>query len=196
MKSVNTAGGIAWRPVAPRAFARILGAALFCLAAAACGPRDPLDGKVDAGDAVSFSMWKSRAGGGLSALQQADMDQAVQEIRFHVMAEGKVTGRDAVEGATLQAMDERTVRYVLQLGLGWELQRAEAERSAIQAAMGANALLRTRPGDRESAAYLSDLHERQVIRLRAATEEVRRTRERLSAAGMPAASAARASPSP
>jgi len=39
----------------------------------------------------------------------------------------------------------------------------------------------TKPGDSDSANYLSDLRERQTNRLEAATEEVNRTRARITA---------------
>jgi hypothetical protein len=168
---------------APRALFTLLCVALAC-AAAGCGPSDPLENRVVAGSALSLAMWRSDAQRELSAQQLADFDRATQEIRFHVMADGTATGGAAVQDAMLQMIDRQTVRHVLQQGLGWELDRAEAERSTLEAGMKTNALMRTRPGDTDSSNYLSDLRERQVARLKAATDEVNRTRESLAATGM------------
>jgi hypothetical protein len=131
-------------------------------------------------------MWRSGAAGRLAPEQLADLDEAVQEIRFHVMAQGKVSGSEAVDYEMLQAIDGQSVRRVLQRGLGWELERARAEQSALELSMRRNALMRTRPGDTASADYLSDLQDRQAVRLKAATEEVAHVRERLAAAGLAA----------
>jgi phage tail protein X len=129
-------------------------------------------------------MWRGDAPRSLSARQLAEFDRAMQEIRFHVMATGAASGSEAVEDATLLRVDRQTVRHVLQEGLGWELERAEAERSTLEAGMKTNAQMRTRPGDSASADYLTDLRVRQVARLKAATDEVNRAREGLAATGM------------
>jgi hypothetical protein len=162
---------------------RILLAALACLAAAGCGPSDPLNGKVDAGDGLAFSMWRSGAEHDLTPQQVIDLDRSVQEIKFHIMAAGAASGGEAVDAAMRQMINGLTIRQVLQRGLGWELERAEAERSALETGMKNNALMTTRPGDTDSADYLVALKERQTARLRAATDEVNHVRERLAAAG-------------
>ena len=164
---------------------RALAVLVAVLAVSACGPSDPLEGKVDAVDYVTLSMWRSGAAGRLSPQQLADLDEAVQEIRFHVMAEGKVSGSAAVEEEALHVMEGQTVRHVLRQGLGWELRRASAEKAALEVSMAQNALMRTRPGDTASATYLFDLSDRQAARLKAATDQVNHARERLTAAGGP-----------
>jgi outer membrane murein-binding lipoprotein Lpp len=156
------------------ATARIFAAALACLALAGCGPSDPLDGRVDAADGLAFSMWRSNV--------ERDLTPQ-QVVEFHVMAAGAASGSDAVEAAMRQMINGLTVRQLLQRGLGWELDRAEAERSALETGMRQNALMTTRPGDTDSSEYLIALKERQTARLRAATDEVNRARERLAAAG-------------
>jgi hypothetical protein len=161
---------------------RLLSVALLCMMAAGCGPGDPMESKIEANDELSLSMWRSKVERDLTVQQVHDFDQATQEIRFHIMADGTASGSDAVAEAMRKAINGQTLRHVLQQGLGWEVQRAEAERSSLEAGMKANAQMRTRPGDTDSANYLSDLHERQATRLAAATEEVRHARERLAAA--------------
>jgi hypothetical protein len=166
-----------------RRAARILAVALLCAAAAGCGPSDPLEGKVDAADGLAFSMWRSGAEHDLTPQQVIDLDRSVQEIKFHIMAGGAASGGDAVDAAMRQMINGLTIRQLLQKGLGWELERAEAERSALETGMKQNALMTTRPGDTESADYLVALKERQTARLKAATDEVNQARERLAAAG-------------
>ncbi len=166
----------------PRAPLCLLLAAL-ALGTAGCGPSDPLDATVSAHDELGLSMWRGEASRRLSLRQLDDLDRALQEIRFHIMATGAATGSKPVEEAMLQAVDGQTLRHVLQQGLGWELERAETERSTLEAGMKTNALMRTRPGDTDSANYLTDLRERQVKRLKAATDEVNRAREGLAATG-------------
>jgi phage tail protein X len=176
--SAAQARGSAW------ALARLVSAALAFAAVPGCKPSDPLDERVVAGNTLALAMWRNDAPRELTERQMADFDRAVQEIRFHVMAQGTASGSDAVQDATLQMIDRQTVRHVLQQGLGWELDRAEAERSTLEAGMKTNAQMRTRPGDTDSADYLTDLRRRQVVRLQAATDEVNRAREGLAATGM------------
>jgi hypothetical protein len=166
-----------------RAFIRILPTALLCAGAAGCGPSNPLDETVSAKDELGFTMWRGDAAHDLSPDQAADLDRALQEIRFHVMAGGTVHGSRDVEDAALQMVNGQTVRHVLQQGLGWELERAEAERSTLEAGMRTNAQMRTRPDDTASQDYLTDLRSRQVARLKAATDEVNHARESLAATG-------------
>lgn len=166
------------------ALALIVSFAFVFAAVSGCKPSDPLDERVVAGNTVALAMWRNDAPGGLTERQLADFDRAMQEIRFHVMAEGTATGSDAVQDATLQMVDRQTVRHVLQQGLGWELDRAEAERATLEAGMRTNAQMRTRAGDTDSADYLTDLRRRQVVRLKAATDEVNHARESLAATGM------------
>jgi len=175
-------------PCAPR---WLLLSALACILSG-FAPGDPLESKVSASDELGLSMWRGEASRQLTLRQLDDFDRALQEIRFHVMAAGTASGSKPVEEAMLRMIDGQTLRHVLQQGLGWELERAEAERSTLEAGMHTNALMRTRPGDTDSANYLADLRGRQVKRLKAATDEVNHARESLAATGMPVP----ASPSP
>jgi hypothetical protein len=155
----------------------------LAVAAAGCGPSDPLDGTVSATDELGLKMWRVDVARDLAPRQTADLDRALQEYRFHLMAAGTVHGTVAIEDAVLQMINGQTVRHVLQEGIGWELERAEAERSTLEAGMNKNALMRTRPGDTDSSEYLADLRSRQVARLKAATDEVNLARESLLATG-------------
>jgi hypothetical protein len=161
--------------------------AALCLAAAGCGPSDPLEKKVNAADNLSFTIWETKVEEVLAPEQAADMKQALQEYRFHIMAEGSVHGSEAIGDALMQMIDGKTLRQVLLQGLGWGLDRSEAERAQLEDSLKKNALMTTRPGDTASANYLADLRDRQVTRLAAAAEEVRKTRERIAADAAPAA---------
>jgi len=186
----NTEGAASTRGRRPRpAHGGLVLGAFLCAACAACGPRDPLDMKVDARDYIGLSMWQSDAGRRLSARQLADFGEAMQEIKFHVMAEGMARGSADVDTASWGIIDERTVRDVLQMGLGWELYRSREERSELVLAMRRNARLTTRPGDAESATYLSELRGRQVARLNAANAQISHVLERLAASGLAAQAA-------
>jgi hypothetical protein len=160
-------------------------ACAFLLLLAGCGGGDPLDHKVDSGDQISFSIWESKAEASLTPDQVADMNTALQEYKFHIMAEGTAHGSEAIEAALMDAINGQTLRGIMLQGLGWELDRAEAERARLEDSLKKNAQMSTKPGDTASANYLSDLHERQVARLAAATEEVRKTRERIAAETAP-----------
>jgi hypothetical protein len=163
-------------------------AACACLfLTAGCGGGDPLDHKVVSGDQVSFSIWESKAEDSLTPDQVSDMKAALQEYKFHIMAEGSVHGSEAIEAALMDSINGKTLREIILQGLGWGLDREEAERAALEDSLKKNALMTTKPGDTASANYLSDLHDRQVARLEVATDEVKKTRDRISAETAPAA---------
>jgi hypothetical protein len=162
-----------------------LGPAAACLiVAVGCSKGDPLDSRVKASDEATYDMWRTDENGAVSPEQLGDIDRAVQEIRFQVMAAGKASGSEAVEAATLQEIDGMTVRTLLLRGLRSQLARAEAERSMLEESLKINAQTRIRATNTDSVNYLTDLtdqRDRQLPRLQAATEEVERTRRKLAA---------------
>jgi hypothetical protein len=161
---------------------RLFAVAAVCLASSGCGPSDPLETKVIADDPVAFSMWESKSHDLLPPAQIQEFDDAVQEYKFHIMAEGKATGSEAVSDSMREAINGRTIRYVLQQGLGWKLSRLEAERAGLEGVMAQNAQMRTRPGDTASADYLNVFRKRQEAQLASVTEEIALTREKLKSA--------------
>lgn len=150
-----------------------------------CGPSVPLDTRVTATDSLSLSLARAEAQQALTPQQMEDFDKAIQEIKLHIMAAGTAHGSEAVSEALYQSINGHTLRSIIQMGLESEYTRAEFERSTLEKSMATNALMRTRPGDTDSATYLSDLRERQTARLKAATEEVKHVKERLAASGDP-----------
>jgi hypothetical protein len=150
-------------------------------ASGGCGRGDPLDMEVSAENYVAFSMWESQARDRLGPERMADFDEALQELRFRTMADGKATGGDEIDEAIRAVIDGRSVRYVLELGLGWELSQLKVEHSQLDFAMRQNAWLRIRPGDAESAEYLYDLRQRQEARLKAANDRIELIQRKLVA---------------
>jgi hypothetical protein len=160
---------------------KILVATAWAAAVQGCGPADPLDMKVDADTYTGFSMWEASARERLEPGQMADFEEAVQEIKYRTMADGTASGTELVEEATRNAVNGRSVRYVLELGLGWELSRLQGERAELDKATNGNAHAYTYPGDTASANYINDLVKRQSARLKAADDKLDVVRKKLFA---------------
>ncbi|HEY5079222.1 MAG TPA: hypothetical protein VII43_05220 [Opitutaceae bacterium] len=155
--------------------------AAACAASQGCGPPDPLEMTVDADSSVGFAMWKNKAADHLDAAQMADFEEAVREFKYEAMAKGAASGSEAVGEAALQAVNGHTVRDVMEMGLGWELSRLQAERRAQGTAASGNARARTKPGDTASAEFLQDLVQRQEARVREMDKEIASVRRKLVA---------------
>jgi len=132
---------------------------------------------------LDLSMWKASASQRLSPEQLADFNEAYQEIKFEIMAEGTASGGPAEEAAALEKVNGKTVRSVLQLGLGRELRRLEYEQNQRLQSIKFNAGIATRPDDTRSQRYLEEIHEHQLQRLRDEALEIERVKARLAAAG-------------
>jgi len=131
-------------------------------------------------------MWRSHAAADMSPEQVSDFDEAVQAIRIRVMSVGNTTGSEWIEAEMLKLVNGKTVRDVIGTGLSWKLELTVAEREVLEDSLRKNALMRTRPGDTESARYLADLHDRQAARLEAALREEAQIRSSLAACGIQA----------
>jgi hypothetical protein len=166
-------------------WARTLFAAV-CLALSGCGPSDPLEIKVEGTNQLDHSMWKMKASERLSPEQVADFDEALQEIKFQIMSEGKASGGEAITAAALGKISDLSVREVLGMGLGRKLQRLQDEQDVRLKTIQYNSGIATRPGDTRSQEYLEEVHDRQVQQLRDEVIEIQRVKGRLAAAGIPA----------
>ena len=149
---------------------RMLTVLLACLAAGGCASRDPLDDKVAADSPIALQMWLSRAPGRLSPGQMGDLREAIQELRFAIMAQGTVSGSEPIEAALCGGIDGRSVREVLIAGFGNEAHRLGDERRLLAVSARENARLRTRPGDGASLEYLERERDRVARRLEEAAE--------------------------
>jgi hypothetical protein len=172
----------------PRGLSRgpALAAASLALVAlcSACVPSDPLERKLNGSDPTSFAMSTTDARTSLSPEQVADLDQALQQIKFAVMAEGKESGGDAVASELIRRVDGKTVRAVIEMGFRLELLRALAERDSMTACLVRDAAAKTAPGDFSKADLLDHIREAHTERLRSATVEIAQVRARLTADGL------------
>jgi hypothetical protein len=160
---------------------KILLATVWGAALQGCGPTDPLDLNVNADTYVGFSMWETSARERLEPAQMADFEEALQEIKYRTMADATAGSTETVDETTRDAINGRSVRYVLELGLGWELSRLQGERAELDKATNGNAHAYTYPGDTASANYLNDLVKRQEARLRAEDDKIDAVRRKLVA---------------
>jgi hypothetical protein len=151
-----------------------------CLAIAGCAARDPLNDRVAAESPIGLQMWLSRNSERLPPDQASDLREALQELRFKIMAEGRVSGSAPVEEALCGEIDGKAVREVLFEGFERQLQRLTYERNALAVSNRENARLRVRPGDTASADYLERERGRVSGRLDEASEAVARAKRILA----------------
>jgi hypothetical protein len=159
-------------------------AAALALLLCGCGPRDPLDIQVQSATEIDLSLWRVHALDRLSREQMADFDEALQQIKFQIMATDSARGPD-VAALALQSVNGETVRGVLKRGLSWELRNLETERDVRIRAMTSNAGYIPDPDDARSRALKADLlaSQRSVIDEEAGA--IHRVTRRLDAAGLP-----------
>lgn len=147
-------GRFPWVPVAATCF-------LACLVAWGCGSkRDPLDSVVPTDSPINFQMWLADESQELSPDQFSLLQEALQELRFKVMAESTPPSSEAVEQALFGAIDGKTARVVILRGFKHEVERLKQERGALSSADFNNQLMRTRPGDHASEDYLAGVQRR------------------------------------
>ncbi|HRE80143.1 MAG TPA: hypothetical protein PLN52_03795 [Opitutaceae bacterium] len=126
-----------------------------------CAPQSPLEQKIQARTAVSFEMWKREALTKLEAPERKAFDDAVQELRFRITAKGIASGSDPVDEALRVEIDGKKTRDVILDGLETKLTRLSYDRDEMNRIISSNSRLKTKPGDDDSAAVLSDSRDRQ-----------------------------------
>ena len=136
----------------------ILAAALA--AAQSCGERELLTLKVSAASPAALVAWKARARDRMGPRLVGDFDDAVLEIRLRTLVAGRPD-----DDAARAAINGRSLRQVLQLGLGYKLRRLESEWSTLDRSLRTGSQRGSMPGDRGTALGGSDLHARQQARL-------------------------------
>ena len=159
-------------------------ACLLCAALAGCGPKDPLDTPVDAGDTLALSMWRAQVSDRFSSEQWTDFDEAMREIKYQIMAEGTLTGAADITAEALDRIHGHTMREAMSLGLNWEHERVEKERNELMRVVDRNARLRTNEDDLRSQHVLEEIRDHQLQRLREANADLRRIEQRMSADGI------------
>jgi hypothetical protein len=151
------------------------------LLAAACAPNDPLETRMEASDYIGLSMWRSDLGSRLDRDEAADLDQALQEIRYQEMAEG-LSGSEAVEAGLIERTHGKNVRAILVAGLRERLSRVEKEEMSIRRALPINAASIERRSGVEKLERRAQVED-QAGRLEEADREVLRLKARLAVYG-------------
>jgi len=150
------------------------------LAAAGCGARDPLESKVTAESPVGLQMWMADASGRLSQEQAANLQEAIQELRFRIMAEGRASGSGPIEAALCGEIDGKSVREVVIAGFNCEAARLQGELAELHNSTRENARLRVREGDTASADYLDRVRTKVAKRLEDAVDAQARAKRILA----------------
>lgn len=119
----------------------------------------------------------------LTLKQWKDFDEAVQEMRNQIMADGTASGAAGIEQAMRTKINGLTVRDVLVAGFSYRLYRLEAEKHEAEDKMTYNARLKTKEGDVESAEYLKSMVETQRARLDSLNERIAAAEEKLKSLG-------------
>lgn len=127
----------------PRVFPVILG----ILFLAGCARIPPAQQPVEASSAIEFSMWRTRLNDELTREEWRWFDVAMQEFKYQLMLDQKVSGSAAIETAVREKIHGRTLADVMREGLQAHLRRKTAERDELEAAIAINAKRRIPPGD-------------------------------------------------
>lgn len=144
------------------------------LAAAGCGPADPLAKKVSARTQSGFASWRAQIASDAGTETRRQVNLALDEIRLKASAEREAdrrmgrpiaSGGEGLDEAVREKVDGRTLREVVQLGYELREQRLARELAALEDAMKMNAQLVTRPGDVESRQHLDGVRDRQQGRV-------------------------------
>src|SRR5205814_7065721 len=119
-----------------------------------------------------FAAWQAHNASDGSRETRRRVEEALQEIRLNITGERELkrllqepvtTGREGVDEAVRQRVNDQSLRDVLQLGYGMRVRRLKEELAGLEDALSKNAGLVTRPGDLESKHHLEGLRERQLV---------------------------------
>jgi hypothetical protein len=179
----------------PASRRRIFPALLACagLLAAGCAPADPLAVVVTADTAGAFATWRIGVGSDFTRDGWREFDDAVQEIKFEIMAANLATGGEAVATVARGRIDGLAAREVLRLGYTAKIRRLGADRAGLAAAMEQNSRLTTRADDTASIARLAEVRRKQEARLLQFDADIAAATRRRTALG-PAPSASAPAP--
>ncbi len=172
------------RPVTPWL---VVLALLSLVCAPGCSRVPPLERTVDARDADELNRWRIGVGAALSPAEWKDFDVAIQELKVKAMTSGKPSGGLSRDEQVLAELQGKTIREALILGWTARRARLELERGYIQEKHDHDSTLKTREGDRESAAYLSNVLKTESDRIAQLTAEGAEAERKLALWGAPAA---------
>ena len=162
---------------------RGLALALALIVFSGCRRVEPLDLTVEAGTPAAFQQWRGRSLDRLTDAQRQDVDTAIQELKFKLMAEG-LSGSATIDEELSKRVKGKSVRELIGIGLTAKFERLEQERSAITTIVAQNAVLVTREGDQASADYLQRRRDEHLRKRSALEQEMNAIRERMKAAGL------------
>ena len=128
---------------------------------------------------IDFVWCRTDASGSLDREQWRDFDEAIQEIRFRMTIDHIASGGAAVDKATRDRINGRTVREVLAIGYTSMLDRLDIERAEAINVITTNARLVTRSGDTASADYLLKKRKAQSDVLEGILEKIRQAETKL-----------------
>jgi len=156
---------------------------LLALGAAGCQPADPLARVVKADTAIAFSLWRSRSTPQLDQQQWREFDEGLQELRFRLMGTKRGGSAETVDRELRTWIHGRSIRDVLRLAWTVRLDLLTSERDLLEEIIGANARLRARSGDAESAEYLDYRRSEQGVRWEKLVADIESTARRLEELG-------------
>src|ERR1700712_3689971 len=92
--------------------------ALGCwlLVLAGCARTNPMEDVVVATSDFNMSVWKSDVAGDFTIPEWHEFDDAVQEIKFNIMASGEASGSARIQNAAFDKINGKTVHEVLKTG--------------------------------------------------------------------------------
>lgn len=129
-----------------------------------CAKAPPYQQAVEAESPIQFNMWRANLSGDLTPEEWQWFDVAMQEFKFQLMLDQKVSGSDAIAAAVREKINGRTLGDVLREGLQAHLKRKTAERDELEAAIGINAKRKIRQDDtdtrRDLAAHQENLRKK------------------------------------
>lgn len=172
------------RPVTPWLIVLVL---LSLVLAPGCSRVAPLERKVEARDADELNRWRIGIGAALSPEEWKDFDVAIQELKVKAMTSGKPSGGLNRDEQVLVELQGKTIREALILGWTARRARLDLERGYIQEKHDQDSKLKTREGDRDSAAYLANVLKTESDRIAQLTAESAEADRKLAQWGTPAA---------
>lgn len=170
-----------FRPVAPPVLK-------FCFAALlaglpACQRHDPATLRVVGNDAGGLARWRYSVREAFTREEWREFDDALQDIRLGITAEGSASGSAAVEMALLQRIGGKTRREVVRLSAEARFRRLARLRDELKEMIDGNALMVARPGDPDSARKLQQFSAAQQQCLRDLEGQLAAARDRAAALG-------------
>jgi len=137
---------------------------VLCLVVLAGCARTPPDQRpVEAESPIAFNLWRAKLDAELTPEEWRWFDVALQEFKFQLMLDQKVSGSEAIDTAVRERINGRKWIEVTREGLQAHLKRKTAERDEMEAAFAINAKRKIRPGDDDTRRDLA-MHQENLRR--------------------------------